>query len=124
MKSRALLFALAAVLAAGAALAAGRVAKPVVEIEKPGECVEPTAVMRRDHMKFLLHQRDRTVHQGIRTKPHSFAGCVDCHASSRTGSVLGERGFCQSCHTYAGVRLDCFECHAATPRTQAAGAKP
>ncbi|TAK43662.1 MAG: Hdr-like menaquinol oxidoreductase cytochrome c subunit [Betaproteobacteria bacterium] len=124
MKVFAALLALAAVLAAGLAFAAGRTAKPVVLIERPGQCVEATEVMRRDHMKLLLHQRDRTVRDGIRTKPQSLAGCVDCHASRKTGSVLGEQGFCQSCHAYAGVRLDCWECHTPKARAQAAGAKP
>ena len=110
-------------LAAGLALAAARVAKPVIAIDKPGRCVEATDVMRRDHMKLLAHQRDRTVREGVRTKPHSLAGCVDCHASAKTASVLGPEGFCQSCHAYAGVQLDCFECHAAKPGTASAGAK-
>jgi hypothetical protein len=96
-----------------------RVEKPVVLIERPGQCVEATEVMRRDHMKILAHQRDRTVREGVRTRAHSLAGCVDCHASSKTGSVLGAEGFCQSCHAYAGVRLDCFECHAAKAAAKA-----
>jgi len=124
VKGLALLLSLAAALAAGLAFAAGRTAKPVVLVERPGPCVEATELMRRDHMKLLLHQRERTTREGIRTRPHSLAGCVDCHASRKTGSVLGEQGFCQSCHAYAGVRLDCFECHSAKARAQAAGAKP
>ena len=46
-----------------------------------GQCVEPTDVMRRYHMDFLLHQRDKTVYKGIRTKRHSLQGCVDCHVN-------------------------------------------
>ena len=38
--------------------------------EAEGKCVEPTDVMRRDHMEFILHQRDETVHEGIRTSKH------------------------------------------------------
>jgi len=116
--------ALLVVLAAGLSLAYARTGKPVVVIERPGQCVEATAVMRRDHMKFLLHQRERTMREGIRTKPHSLAGCVECHASTKTGSVLGEQGFCESCHRYASVKLDCFECHASKPERVAARAKP
>ncbi|MBI3373432.1 MAG: Hdr-like menaquinol oxidoreductase cytochrome c subunit [Betaproteobacteria bacterium] len=108
-------------LAAGLAFAADRVAKPVVVIEKPGRCVEDTALMRRDHMKLLVHQRDRTVREGVREKARSLSGCIDCHASAKTGSVLGAEGFCQSCHAYAGVQLDCFECHAAKPARAALG---
>jgi len=103
---------LAAIAAAAWAAGSSRVARPVVSIAKPGQCVEATEVMRRDHMKLLMHQRDRTMREGVRTKTHSLAGCVECHASAKTGSVLGSDGFCQGCHAYAGVRLDCFECHA------------
>ena len=115
---------LAAIASLAWAAGASRVAKPVVAVERPGRCVEATDVMRRDHMKFLLHQRDRTMREGVRTKTHSLAGCVECHASAKTGSVLGPDGFCQSCHAYAGVRLDCFECHAAKPATVAQKAAP
>ena len=102
---------------------AGRVAVPVVKIEKGEACVAPTAEMRRDHMKMLLHQRDRTLRQGIRESRFSLKNCVDCHASRETGSVLGKEGFCSSCHEYAAVSIDCFECHSPNPRKQAA-AKP
>ena len=44
-------------------------------------CVEPTDVMRKEHYLFLLHQRDETVVNGIRTKNHSLANCIDCHVS-------------------------------------------
>jgi hypothetical protein len=51
------------------------------------------------------------VHQGIRTSKHSLKNCVNCHADPQTGSVLGKNGFCESCHTYAAVTMDCFGCH-------------
>jgi len=125
MRLRALLrTAICATLAlAGAAFAAERTPKPVVIIDKPGQCVADTQIMRRDHPEMLKHQRDRTVHEGIRTRPQSLNNCVECHASAKTGSVLGEQGFCQSCHAYAGVKLDCFECHASKAKITA-GAKP
>jgi hypothetical protein len=115
---------LALALVAGSSLAGDRTPKPAIVVERPGQCVEATEVMRRDHMKFLLHQRDRTMHEGIRTPKHSLAGCVECHASTKTGSVLGEGGFCQGCHSYAGVTLDCFECHASKPGRLSAQARP
>ena len=89
----------------------GRVALPVVKIERGEACVAPTAQMRRDHMKMLFHQRDRTVRQGLREPRFSLNGCVDCHAGRETRSVLGKDGFCSSCHAYASVKIDCFECH-------------
>lgn len=112
-----------ALLLPALALAADRVPKPVIDIDKPGKCVEDSATMRRDHPDMLRHQRDRTMHEGIRTKKYSLKECVECHASAKTGSVLGEKGFCQSCHAYASVKIDCFSCHAAKPKP-AAGAKP
>jgi hypothetical protein len=103
--------------------ASDRVPKPVINIDKPGRCVEDTATMRREHPDMLKHQRDLTMHDGIRTRAHSLKQCVECHASAKTGSVLGESGFCQSCHDYASVKIDCFSCHASKPKL-AAGAMP
>jgi hypothetical protein len=39
--------------------------------------------------KLLKHQRDRTLRQGIRGEPASLNACISCHASKKTGSVLG-----------------------------------
>ena len=107
---------------AGSQLASA--APPVIKIEKPGQCVEPTELMRRDHMKLILHQRDQTVLRGIRTSKYSLKNCIDCHASPKTNSVLGKEGFCESCHTYAAVQMDCFECHSPSPRGPASANKP
>ena len=114
---------LLALLLPAVAFTAGRVPKPVIDIDKPGKCVEDTAIMRREHPDMLKHQRDKTMHEGIRTREHSLKECVECHASAKTGSVLGARGFCQSCHDYASVRIDCFSCHASKAKL-AGGAKP
>ena len=86
-------------------------------------CVEPTELMRKEHMTFLLHQRDQTVYQGIRTQKHSLTGCIDCHVQSdsqgRFIPVDAPGQFCQACHTFASVELDCFECHRTTPDSDA-----
>ncbi len=100
-----------------------RVPLPTVKIEKGEKCVEPTDEMRRNHMNMILHQRDETMRRGIRTTRHSLKGCIECHASPTTHSVIGKDGFCESCHTYAAVRIDCFECHSASPRQAAGGGK-
>jgi hypothetical protein len=110
----------AAGLAAAGEYRAQRVAVPVIKIEKGEACVAPTEEMRRDHMEMLLHQRDGTVRQGLRETRFSLKNCVDCHASRETGSVLGKEGFCSSCHSYAAVSIDCFECH--TPLRQSGAA--
>ena len=112
----------AALAATGLADAAG-VPLPAFKIEKGEKCVAPTAEMRRDHMKMLLHQRDRTVRQGLREPRFSLKECVGCHAGRETGSVLGKDGFCSSCHAYASVSIDCFECHTPVRQTRA-GARP
>ena len=100
--------------------ASGRVAVPAVKIERGEACVAPTDVMRRDHMKLLFTQRDRTMRHGLRESRFSLKNCVDCHASRETGSVLGKDGFCASCHAYASVRMDCFECHSPLRQERAA----
>jgi len=98
---------------------ASRVPQPTVAAAAAGSCVEDTAFMRRNHMELIRHQRDLTVHEGIRTTRHSLANCVNCHADPKTGRVTGSKdAFCEGCHSYAAVKLDCFECHA--DRAQAA----
>ncbi len=80
------------------------------------ECVEPVEVMRRDHMKFLMHQRDATVIEGERETKYSLVGCMDCHNPADAGGEVvryeNPQHFCAGCHAYASVKIDCFECHA------------
>jgi hypothetical protein len=82
-------------------------------------CVEPTEYMRRFHFEVIRHQRDTTVYGGIRSTKHSMAGCVDCHvgydAEKQPVAINGDGQFCQSCHEYAAVKLNCFDCHATIP---------
>jgi len=79
-------------------------------------CVEPVEVMRREHMNFLLHQRDTTVLDGERDSKYSLTGCMDCHNPSDNAQTAvrypDPEHFCADCHRYASVRIDCFECHA------------
>ena len=119
-----LLFVVALAIAAPVSAAdSSRVPKPVIEAGKGEQCVENTDFMRRNHMELLKHQRDATTHQGIRTRKHSLNGCIECHASRKNNSVVGsDQNFCQSCHSYAAVKLDCFECHASKPKAPAEGA--
>jgi hypothetical protein len=83
-------------------------------------CVEPTPFMRRNHMELIQHQRDSTVHHGIRGTRHSLAACIECHVSTgrdgRPQSVNAEHQFCQACHAFAAVKVDCFDCHASVPK--------
>ena len=127
-------------LVAGAAFAAeqaSRTPHPVIERAVQGtQCVADPDFMRRNHMDLLKHQRDDTVRRGIRSAGPSQAAssppvgrreaswgrgsdakfslkeCIACHANQKTMSVTKEESnFCVSCHTYAAVKLDCFECH-------------
>ena len=103
----------------------GRTAKPVIEIANPGKCVAPPEEMRRNHMEMLKHQRDLTLREGIRGTKVSLNGCIECHASKKTGSVIGGNdNFCQGCHAYAAVKLDCWDCHQPKAGYQATGATP
>ncbi|WP_295444901.1 sulfur reduction protein DsrJ [uncultured Thiodictyon sp.] len=96
------------------------------------DCVAPTAFMRRNHMELIKHQRDATVHQGIRGTRDSLAGCIDCHVSRAADgqpvAVNEKHQFCSACHAFAAVKVDCFDCHAAVPRgaplSEAAGGMP
>ncbi len=79
------------------------------------QCVEPVEIMRRDHMKFLNHQRDETVINGERGSKYSLVGCMDCHNPADSAEVVryeNPKHFCAECHRYASVKIDCFECHA------------
>ena len=112
MKLRALMLGLA-ILLSGVAQAESRVTKPTLSVDPSrGACVAPPAEMRRNHMAMLQHQRDRTLRLGERGAKVSLNACINCHAGKASGSVIGSRTeFCESCHAYAGVKLDCFECH-------------
>ena len=91
----------------------------IPEAAKGEQCVEETNFMRKNHMELLLHQRDETMHQGIRTKKHSLKQCLSCHVvkgeDQQPVTAADPRHFCSACHQYAAVKVDCFQCHASTP---------
>jgi len=105
-----------AIFAVVAFPAAAGVDLPKLEKGKGEKCVEDTQYMRKNHMDLLKHQRDDTMRKGIRTAKHSLKKCVECHASEKTGSVAATKeDFCAACHSYASVKLDCWDCHATKP---------
>lgn len=116
-----MLVGLAAILLLAPVFATAGVPKPTIKIENPGQCIAPVAEMRVNHMEMLKHSRDRTLRQGIRGEKASLNACIDCHASKTTGSVLGKDGFCESCHAYAAVKVDCWQCHQPKANFKAAG---
>ncbi|MBX2835749.1 MAG: hypothetical protein KTR35_02770 [Gammaproteobacteria bacterium] len=92
---------------------------PVIPKAKGEQCVAETDFMRRNHMRLLVHQRDETVIKGIREEPFSLVECIDCHVQTNNEGepirVDAQGQFCQSCHDFAAVKIDCFGCHAAIP---------
>jgi [DsrC]-trisulfide reductase subunit J len=91
--------------------------EPAGEAEK---CIHPTDEMRRNHMNYILHERDETMHEGIRNEPESLANCIDCHVTpdenGEIASIESKEHFCNGCHQYASVQIDCFQCHADRPQ--------
>ena len=102
-----------------------RVPVPQHADKKGDKCVRDEDYMRRHHMDLLKHQRDETMRKGIRTTQYSLKNCIECHASKKNNSVIGSNeNFCQSCHSYVGVRLDCFECHSSKPKAAGGALHP
>jgi hypothetical protein len=101
---------------------------PIPELPKASEnfsseepCVEPIDIIRRNHGRLLKHHRNDTMYRGVRTTQHSLVACINCHVTpdAITGNYpsvhQGSEHFCRSCHTYAAVTIDCFQCHASKP---------
>lgn len=100
-------------------VSAGEAVDGSARADKLDQCVAPTPEMRRNHFEMIKHQRDITVHKGIRKTDDSLAGCVDCHARKDTAgaavAINSEGQFCAGCHEYTAVSIDCFSCHSAVP---------
>ena len=111
MSRRIALLAMLCCLSASAGATEGPPA-PKLDIGKGGQCVDDPQWMRKNHMHLLIRQRDETVRKGIRDEKYSLKNCIECHASLRDNSVIGrDDSFCQGCHRYEAVKIDCFECH-------------
>lgn len=94
--------------------------------ESSGEkCILPEAEMRRRHPDLLKHDRIQTLREGVRAKADgklldgSLKQCVNCHAvkdeSNKFVRIDNDQHFCVSCHKYAAVSIDCFQCHRDIP---------
>jgi len=87
--------------------------KPVINKGKGDSCVADKDFMR------LRHDRDKTMRQGDRNIKYSLKKCIECHATDApdgtTLTVENPEHFCRSCHDYAAVSIDCFQCHASRP---------
>lgn len=118
--------ALSALLLAGAMPATAHDEHGVHKVFAKGDkCVRDEDYMRRNHMNILKHQRDETLRKGIRTTRDSLKNCIECHVNPRTNSVASSKeDFCMGCHSYAAVKVDCFECHSSRPKAPAGGMPP
>lgn len=80
---------------------------------------EGNEYMRVNHMDLLRHDRDLTMREGVRDTNNSLAGCIDCHAvngpDAKPVTIKSEEHFCRTCHDYAAVKIDCFQCHNSVP---------
>lgn len=98
--------------------------------ESSGEkCVLPAAEMRRRHPDLLKHDRIQTLREGLRAQADASTGamkpldgslkeCVNCHAiklEDKYVRIDNDDHFCVSCHKYAAVSIDCFQCHRDIP---------
>ena len=99
---------------------------PKVTVSKAqgDQCVRPREEIRKVHPDLLKHDRINTMRKGIRAKSDknpldgSLKACINCHAIKEDGKYLkidSKDHFCSSCHIYAGVSFDCFQCHRDTP---------
>ena len=106
---------------------AGQAVEGTAKADKLTSCVRDTPFMRRNHFELIKHQRDITVHEGIRKTDTSLAGCVDCHArkdaEGKFVPVNAPGEFCAECHEEVAVELPCFSCHSAVPTEQKAAAE-
>ncbi len=118
----AILLALMPALAGGIAQAEGAgddVLSPAIPKAVGPAHPEGNDFMRMNHMKFLKHDRDLTMHLGDRNIEFSIKQCVTCHAvkgeDGQPVSFESPKHFCRVCHDFAAVKPDCFECHNSKP---------
>ncbi|TCD48239.1 hypothetical protein [Chlorobium sp. N1] len=75
-------------------------------------CIYPKEYMHSHHMQVLADWKEHAAHEGpdaVMTAPDGrrfqkdLATCLGCHSDNRQ--------FCFSCHTYANVKPNCWNCH-------------
>ena len=111
-------------LTASALVGTAQAETPFPTVHEPEDeslkCIHPEDEMRRNHMNYILHERDETMHEGIRNEPESLANCIDCHVTpnekGEIADIHSDEHFCNACHQYTAVQIDCFQCHADRPQ--------
>ena len=112
----------ATLLAAQAPSAVAGPPEPTIAKAKGDRCVRDDEYMIRNHPDMLKHQRDDTMRRGVRAGDFSLKRCMECHASEGAGQSV--KTDCDTCHTYAAVKLDCWDCHAKKPAKPKAAPLP
>ncbi|HBT95985.1 MAG TPA: menaquinol oxidoreductase [Coriobacteriia bacterium] len=78
-----------------------------------GGCVESGEYMKSSHMQLLGQWRDSVVRDGQSTYLSSAGKSYAMSLDDTCLSCHGDPGaFCDSCHSYTGVAMDCWGCHA------------
>ncbi|MCL4467019.1 MAG: sulfate reduction electron transfer complex DsrMKJOP subunit DsrJ [Chloroflexi bacterium] len=77
------------------------------------QCVEATDYMRTNHVQLLTQWREDVTRNGDRIYTSKLSGkqfeksltntCLGCHQNKQQ--------FCDTCHSYAGVSPNCWDCH-------------
>ena len=97
--------------------------KAKMNFSETSKCVKPIGEIRKNHMELLKHKRNLTLREGVRTKENSLVECIKCHVSANDKGEFARFGdddyFCSSCHNFAAVTLDCFDCHSDLPEDAA-----
>jgi len=88
---------------------------PVIARGQGDNCVDDPEFLRRYHMTVLQRQHDESQLTGLPGEKYSLKECVVCHAvkdsDGRIVTADSPEHFCRSCHDYAAVKIDCFDCH-------------
>lgn len=87
--------------------------EPTIAQAKGDHCIKDEGFMIRNHPDLLKHQRDDTMRRGIRAGDFSLKRCMECHAGENSSHAA--QTDCDTCHAYAAVKLDCWDCHAKKP---------
>jgi len=98
----------------GRALPALQLKSDTPEIARLAEkkCLEPTAYMRANHMELIDSWREAVVRGGQRYYVTSSGKNVSMSLSqSCLGCHSNKEQFCDTCHSYAGVKPNCWSCH-------------
>jgi len=88
---------------------------PVITPAQGDSCVDDPEFLRRYHMTVLKREHDKAQLTGLPGEKYSLRECVTCHAvRDSDGSFVtadSPQHFCRTCHDYAAVEIDCFDCH-------------